>query len=137
MLFLSILGYSSRFCWAKNERNLRQSDAGAIRNSNNQCPKLIFERRQMNSGYRVPDFAPDTCAWRLELPFGFAVLVVTCRVGPASAVSHADGLGLNPKDLWQLFTQAKGPTAQGGLLKKMFSKHDPMLVACATYRWRR
>lgn len=83
----------------------------------------------MNSGYRVPDFAPDTCGWRLELPFGFSLQVVTCMVGSASAVSHADGLGLNSKDLWQLFTQAQGPTAQGSLPKKMFSKPDPMLVA--------
>lgn len=80
-------------------------------------------------GFQVPHFAPGTCGWRLELPFGFSLLVVTCRVSPASAVSNADGLGLKSKDLWQLFTQAQGPTAQGSLLKKMFSKPDPMQVA--------
>ena len=45
VLLLPILGCSSRFCSAKNERKLRQADAGEIHNSNNQCPKLIFERR--------------------------------------------------------------------------------------------
>ena len=80
-------------------------------------------------GYQVPDFEPDTCGWRLELPFDSFRLVVACMVGPASSVNNADALGLNSKDLWQLFTDAKGPTAQGGLLKKMFSKPDPMLVA--------
>lgn len=81
------------------------------------------------SGYQVPEFEPDTCGWRLALPFGSFHLVLTCMVSPASAVSNADALNLNGKDLWQLFTASKGPHAQGGLLKKMFGKADPVEVA--------
>ena len=81
------------------------------------------------SGYQVPEFEPDTCGWRLALPFDSYQLILTCMVSPASAVSNADELGLNGKDLWQLFTDTKGPHAQGGLLKKMFSKADPVEVA--------
>ncbi len=80
-------------------------------------------------GYQVPEFEPDTCGWRLELPFDSFHLILTCMVSPASSVSNADELGLNGKDLWQLFTDTKGPHAQGALLKKMFSKADPVEVA--------
>ena len=80
-------------------------------------------------GYQVPEFEPDTCGWRLELPFDSFHLILTCMVSPASAVSNADALHLNGKDLWQLFTSTKGPQAQGGLLKRMFSKPDPIEVA--------
>lgn len=80
-------------------------------------------------GYQVHEFEPDTCGWRLALPFDSFHLILTCMVSPASSVSNADELGLNGKDLWQLFTATKGPHAQGGLIKKMFSKADPVEVA--------
>lgn len=80
-------------------------------------------------GYQVPEFEPDTCGWSLTLPFGSFHLILTCMVSPASSVSNAGELGLNDKDLWQLFTATKGPHAQGGLLKRMFSKADPVEVA--------
>ena len=80
-------------------------------------------------GYQVPEFEPDTCGWRLELPFDSFHLILTCMVSPASSVSNADELDLNGKYLWQLYTATKGPHAQGGLLKKMFSKADPVEVA--------
>ena len=81
------------------------------------------------SGYQVPEFEPDTCGWRLELPFDSFHLVLTCMVSPAGSVSNADELDLNGKDLWQLYTATKGPHARGGLLKKMLSKADPVEVA--------
>ena len=85
-------------------------------------------------GYQVPEYEPDTCGWRVELPFDSFQLILTCMVSPASSVSNADELGLNGKDLWQLFTATKGPHAQGGLLKKMFSKADPVAVAQCNIR---
>ena len=44
----AVLAYPGLFeqvLLSKNERNPQQSDAVAINNSNNRCPKLIFERR--------------------------------------------------------------------------------------------
>lgn len=81
-------------------------------------------------GYKVPEFEPDTCGWSLKLPFDSYRLEITCMVIPASSLSNRDELGLDSSDdCWQMWASSSGPSAQGGLLKKMFGKPDPALVA--------
>jgi hypothetical protein len=88
-----------------------------------------LEPQLQRLGYNVAKFEPDTCGWRLELPFDDYQLVLTCMAIEASSVSNRDELGLDSRDVWQLFASAKGPHAQGGLLKRMFAKPDPERVA--------
>ena len=81
-------------------------------------------------GYQVPDFESDTCGWRLVLPFDSFKLVITCMVGPASDAKNIDALGLSSEaDLWQMWSDFSGPAAAGGLLKRIFGKPDPAVIA--------